>query len=168
MERSTRGSHAMMAPLGPRVAGTRFQELQAELGSAARAPGRETGPSRVVAGVSLHRSDFVLSPCPHKGSLVPRRVSVSSEGGDGITVTWQPPGHGGPAVRQYVVEWTALPGHSSRPPLSWLRVSPSSRSAVISGTVATSLPGREVVFTRGAAGAGFGYGADTATLHPGG
>ncbi|KAM6168314.1 interleukin-12 receptor subunit beta-2 [Erethizon dorsatum] len=69
------------------------------------------------------------------GSLAPRQVSASSQAGDDITVTWQPPGHGDAAVQQYVVEWTALAGHGSRSPPSWLRVPPSGRSAVISENI---------------------------------
>ncbi|XP_063114743.1 interleukin-12 receptor subunit beta-2 isoform X2 [Cavia porcellus] len=73
----------------------------------------------------------LADPCSTR-SLAPALVSTSTQDGDRILVTWQPPGRSGPAVQQYVVEWTALAGHGSRAPPSWLRVPPSGRSAVIS------------------------------------
>ncbi|XP_021110989.1 interleukin-12 receptor subunit beta-2 [Heterocephalus glaber] len=76
------------------------------------------------------------NPCG-TGSLAPREVSASSRGEDSVSVTWQPPGRGGPAVQQYLVEWTALPGRGrgSQAPLSWLRIPASNRSAVISESI---------------------------------
>ncbi|XP_033614194.1 interleukin-12 receptor subunit beta-2 [Fukomys damarensis] len=79
--------------------------------SAANSKG-SSRPARVTIG----------DPCG-TGSLAPRQVSASSRGG--ITVTW----------RQYLVEWTALPGRSLQAPLNWLRIPASSRSAVIPESV---------------------------------
>lgn len=65
------------------------------------------------------------------GSLAPRELSVRTQAGDDIVVSWQPPEHG-PTVHQYVVEWTALATRDLQATPAWLRLPPSNRSAVIS------------------------------------
>ncbi|XP_023574075.1 interleukin-12 receptor subunit beta-2 [Octodon degus] len=68
------------------------------------------------------------------GSLAPRELSTRTQAGDDIAVSWQPPTHG-PAVQQYVVEWTMLAAHDLQAAPGWLRLPSSNRSAVISENI---------------------------------